>query len=143
MSIAEQIKSQITEEKFVKVIGKYNPNIKKIGSIYRCSCPIHGGDNETAFNFNPENMLFNCYTECGGGDCFDFVAMIHDLDLEKDFRRVLELTAQEFGVSIDSLGDLSEESFNYKAEFDKYLKYVNGKSINVNNPYDLKLLGIR
>lgn len=143
MSIAEQIKNQITEERFVEVIKKYNPNIKKTGNIYRCSCPIHGGDNETAFNFNPENMLFNCYTECGGGDCFDFIAMIHNIDMETDFGAVLKLTASEFGVSVDSLVELDEPGFNYKAEFDKYLKYVNGKSIQVNMPYDLKLLGNR
>lgn len=29
---------------------------------FRCSCPIHGGDNETAFSYNTEYKSWRCYT---------------------------------------------------------------------------------
>ena len=40
-------------------------SVKKIGREIRCSCPIHKGNNTTAFTWNLENNLWFCFT----GDC--------------------------------------------------------------------------
>lgn len=37
-------------------------------------CPIHHGDNHTAFHVNLLKNCWYCHTHCGGGDVIDFVA---------------------------------------------------------------------
>lgn len=42
----------------------------------RCSCPIHGGDNKTAFSVSNDLQTWHCHTKCDiGGDIFTFVEM--------------------------------------------------------------------
>lgn len=36
-------------------------------------CPLHGGDNPTAFRVNLERGLWRCFTACGGGDTVDLI----------------------------------------------------------------------
>jgi len=48
----------------------------KSGGRYSCACPIHGGDNETAFSvyFDKGRWKWHCFTgNCGGGDVISFV----------------------------------------------------------------------
>lgn len=143
MSAVDFIRESITEQMFVEVIkNRGSRNFRKLGDVYRGTCPIHNGDNDTAFIFDPTKMLFNCFTECGGGDCFDFVAMIYDIDIEKEFIKVINLTALEFGINIDGI-ELKDITHSYKSETIEYLKYVNGKEEIYNLPYDLSHLGER
>ena len=37
-------------------------------------CPLHHGDNRTAFHVNLAKNRWHCHTRCGGGDVIDFVA---------------------------------------------------------------------
>lgn len=141
MSAVDFIRESITEQMFVEVIKNHGSrNFRKLGDVYRGTCPIHNGDNDTAFIFDPNKMLFNCFTECGGGDCFDFVAMIYDVDIEKEFIKVINLTANEFGIDIDGL-ELKDISHSYKHETIEYLRYLSGKDQIYNLPYDLSHLG--
>jgi len=50
--------------------------LKGGGNRYSCACPLHGGDNPTAFSVYVKDgkWLWNCYTgNCGGGDAIRFV----------------------------------------------------------------------
>lgn len=141
MSAVELIRASITEEVFIDVLKRHGAkNLRREGDGYRSTCPIHGGDNDTAFSFNPNNMLFNCFTECGGGDCFDLIAMLNDIDIDKEFPRVVILTAEEFGISLEGI-DIGDISKSYKTETMEYLRYINGKQEIFNNPYNLDNLG--
>ena len=43
-------------------------------------CPIHGGDNPTAFSVNTERNAWKCFSgECGGGNQIDLVARLQEL----------------------------------------------------------------
>lgn len=49
---------------------------EKSGGRYSCACPLHGGDNETAFSiyFDKGRWKWHCFTgNCGGGDVITFV----------------------------------------------------------------------
>lgn len=143
MDIVDFIKSNITPEMFLNLLEESGAkNLRKVGDIYRCTCPLHGGDNDTAFTFNPSNMLFNCFTECGGGDIFDFIAMKNDIDIDEDFKKVIKLTCEQFNISLDNLS-LDNINLSYRKEMFEYIKYINGKNEVYNNPYDLSLLGQR
>lgn len=39
-------------------------------------CPLHGGDNRTAFRVHLGRNLWHCYTSCGGGDVVELVRVI-------------------------------------------------------------------
>lgn len=48
---------------------------EKNGSRYACPCPLHGGDNDTAFSiYFDGRWKWHCFTrDCGGGDAISFV----------------------------------------------------------------------
>jgi len=48
---------------------------EKTSGRYSCACPIHGGDNDTAFSIYFEGRWkWHCFTrDCGGGDAISFV----------------------------------------------------------------------
>lgn len=39
-------------------------------------CPLHGGDNPTAFRAHLARGIWNCFTACGGGDIVDLICSI-------------------------------------------------------------------
>jgi DNA primase len=39
-------------------------------------CPLHGGDNPTAFRAHLVRGIWNCFTACGGGDIVDLICSI-------------------------------------------------------------------
>jgi DNA primase len=39
-------------------------------------CPLHGGDNPTAFRVHLTRGIWNCFTACGGGDTVDLICNI-------------------------------------------------------------------
>lgn len=55
------------------------------GNRYSCACPLHGGDNPTAFSMSYKDgrWLWNCFTgSCGGGDAITFVSKWRNLDFQ-------------------------------------------------------------
>ena len=53
------------------------------GNRFSCACPLHGGDNPTAFSIEYKNgkWLWHCFTgSCGGGDAITFVEKWQNLD---------------------------------------------------------------
>jgi DNA primase len=40
------------------------------------ACPIHGGKNSTSFQVDTEKNVFNCFSQCGGGNILDLVMKI-------------------------------------------------------------------
>ena len=143
MNAIEFIKNYITEEMFLEYLSKIGAkNIRKIGDVYRSTCPIHKGNNDTTFTFNPEKMLFNCFSECGGGDIFDLVAMMNDLDVEREFVKVVRLVSEEFNIDISNFS-LKDIEYSYKKETMEYLKYITGKNDIYNPPFDITVLGER
>lgn len=59
------------------------------GNRYACACPLHGGDNPTAFSiyFQDGRWKWKCFTgNCGQGDAITFVEVWQGLD----FRRACE-----------------------------------------------------
>lgn len=67
-------------------------HISNNGYSLRCACPIHKGDNQTAFVFNLENKLWYCHTkDCGGGDIYDLIMKIEDLSFTDAVCKLAEI----------------------------------------------------
>ena len=56
------------------------------GNRYACACPLHGGDNPTAFSiyYQDGRWKWKCFTgNCGGGDAITFVSIWQNLDFKQ------------------------------------------------------------
>jgi DNA primase len=52
--------------------------LKRHGEQLAGPCPLHGGDNPTAFRAHLTRGLWNCFTACGGGDIVDLICRIEN-----------------------------------------------------------------
>lgn len=75
MSIMKDLKKQVG---IGRVLEAYNlgTHLKRHGDQLVGRCPLHGGDNPTAFRVHLARGLWNCFTACGGGDIIDLVCSI-------------------------------------------------------------------
>lgn len=54
-------------------------------------CPLHGGDNPTAFRVHLERNLWRCFTHCGGGDTVELIRRIHKCSYAQAARHLYHL----------------------------------------------------
>ncbi len=85
---------------FRQFYEKYLQNVKKIGGQeYQALCPFHA-DTKPSFNFSNETGTYFCHG-CGKkGAIFHFYARTHDLDDRKDFPKILNGIASDFGIPL-------------------------------------------
>lgn len=81
------IKAQLSIEQVLAVYG-FNKNLKQIGTQLRGPCPIHGGDNPTAFRAHLSKGIWHCFTSCGGGDIVDLVRKIEHCSFAQAARKL-------------------------------------------------------
>ena len=119
MDAVSVIKQNIDVE---KILRHYNVDFKYFGDYIRCACPIHNGDNPTAFVIN-EDFLWSCHTGgCGAGDVFTFIEQMEDLDFPKAVKKVAEILE----IDIENL-IIAERKNDYLKEVEKFLKYIKSK----------------
>lgn len=95
------------------LLGAYGGrNIKGTGNVRSC-CPIHQGDNTTAFVFTQSNKMWYCFTgACGGGDCFDFVMQMDECSFKESAVKLAEM----FNVVVDwETEEIEENPFRDQA----------------------------
>lgn len=66
----------IQKADLIAYVERAGGKLKKNGERYSCACPLHGGENITAFSIFPVNgkLLWHCFTgDCGSGDAISFV----------------------------------------------------------------------
>jgi DNA primase len=73
----------------------------------RACCPLHKGDNKTAFSWNQETMRWTCWTNCGSGDALDYLA--GGRQQPGQFVDLLRQAAELAGVDLPD-ADLSHEA---------------------------------
>ena len=59
----------------------------------RAPCPIHNGDNPTAFSVSNCGQFWTCHTGCGTGDIFSFVEKHEGIDTAAAKLRIMEMFA--------------------------------------------------
>ena len=50
--------------------------LRRQGHLLSGPCPLHGGDNPTAFRVHLQRGVWHCFTSCGGGDIVDLIRHI-------------------------------------------------------------------
>ena len=93
-----------------RVLEAYNlcRRLKHHGDQLVGPCPLHGGDNPTAFRVHLTRGLWNCFTACAGGDIVDLIRVIEDMsgqkhDMDKA-RAAIERTSQGLAFWKEFLG---------------------------------------
>lgn len=91
----------------IEFVERAGGNPRKHGERYSCACPIHGGDNPTAFSMwrgKDGRLVWNCFTgSCGGGDAIKFV----EKWMGYDFKRACEFIG---GGKIEDLQAMKESA---------------------------------
>lgn len=79
--------------------------LKQRGEMLIGPCPIHGGDNLTAFRVNLTRGIWNCFTACGGGDTVDLLCQIEKCSktvAAKILRRMIKTSAIPKSAEVES-----------------------------------------
>ena len=107
------------------ILNYYGIDFKEFGGYIRCACPIHKGDNPTAFVVN-EDFLWVCHTnsECGAGDVFTFVEKMEDMT----FPQAVDKVAQILKIDIDNL-IIAERKNDYLKEIEKFMRYIKSRKV--------------
>lgn len=119
MNAVDVIKENIDVE---KILNYYNIDYNYHGGYIRCKCPIHNGDNPTAFVVN-EKFLWSCHTgDCGNGDVFTFIEKMEDVDFVKATKKLAEI----LDLDINGLV-IAERKNTQKKDLENFLKYISSK----------------
>lgn len=117
--------------------------ITEQGGFIRSTCPIHKGDNASAFVWDLKENLWFCHTACKiGGDLIRLHALINDLDERNEFLTIIEQICALIGVDKNTL-DLDAEKNRQRRDREEWIKYVNKKTFQDINDreYSLNVLG--
>lgn len=136
MNAVDYIKSVLTEEMIMNLLeGKGASNVRKDGQDIRSTCPIHGGDNDTAFVWYTDNWYWKCWKEDIGGDIFNFIEYYYDLN---DFNEIVNKTAEELNLDISKM-EIKERTLDYEKDLRQWLSYSIKKQSN--KEYNYRVLG--
>ena len=119
MDAVSVIKNNMDAE---KILRYYKIDFKYFGEYIRCCCPIHKGDNPTAFVIN-KDFLWCCHTnDCGAGDVFTLVEILEDIEFPQAVKKVAEI----LDIDIDNLV-IAERKNDYLKDVERFMKYIKSK----------------
>ena len=75
-----------------ELLERYGINVKRSGESYRGCCPLHNGDNPTAFCINKQGLWY-CFSHCGGGNLTELTARLENISKDEAEKRI-----KEFGI---------------------------------------------
>lgn len=121
MSAVDVIKQNLDVEKILEYYDA--KEVRHYGSYIRCCCPIHKGDNPTAFVMQKEKGLWSCKTgDCGDGDVFILVQQMEGINFIESVNKVAEI----LGINIENL-EIVQKKDELKKELEEFRKYINNK----------------
>lgn len=129
MNEVEEIKEKID---IVDFIGGYL-QLKKAGQNYKALCPFHN-EKTPSFMVNPERQIFKCFG-CGeGGDVFEFLMKMENLD----FKEALEILSEKTGVKLKKSRKQVWNNFENPSDMSSNTNKISKKRL-----YDINLLSAR
>jgi DNA primase len=127
---------ELANENIVLILDAFGLDYIDKYDYYQMCCPIHSGDNPTAFSWVKDRGYFRCFTrhcERDGADVFDFI---------QKFKKCSLPQAKEIVASIVLSGDYKntpEAQLTAEAAFKRYIKN-NHKPVKEFQVFDPKCL---
>lgn len=121
MKKTDYIKERIDVE---KILDYYSVSFSYHGRMIRSTCPIHNGDNDMAFVFDPEEKVYYCHTGCmEGGDVITFVEKMEETGFQMALQKICEICEIDTdGIDFD---EVKKEDFKFSnKEFIKQFRKV-------------------
>jgi DNA primase len=128
------LKQRVSLERVLQSYGLLT-NIPRRGHRLAGPCPIHRGDNPTAFRADLDRNLWNCFTVCGGGDVVDLVRAVEHCDHAAAARILAGLvqgtSAPAPPVSTPSSPSSAFRPFTFRIPLDPRCDFLQHKGISV------------
>ena len=124
----DRIKRELSIERVLAEYGMLH-DLKRSGSRISGSCPIHGGDNPSAFNVSLEKNLWNCFTHCGGGTVIDLLMKIERVRPGEAAKLGYDMLGIE--VMDGQVSSLSPEPLRFKLTLDPKHPYLEKRHIDI------------
>lgn len=93
--ITDIINTQINIYDFIK--DKFGGNYKKIGNRLEGCCPLHGGNNSSAFSIFLDTNTYSCFTHCGSGNV---LSLAYKYYKTHNFASVVIKLMQEYDLKV-------------------------------------------
>lgn len=92
-------------------------DLKRLGqkNEYRTNCPFHK-DDTPSFDINAETGLYFCHGCPAKGHAFDFYAKTKELDIRRDFPKILKGIAEDFSITLNETQSRFVEAYDYTDE---------------------------
>jgi len=97
---------------------------------YHGPCPIHRGNNPTAFRFSIDKKIFNCFTRCGGGNILDFISKYCSVSIYE---------AGKIGLKIINSHPFKKDGLKFRLNLDPYHHYLSDRGMSLDT---IKYFGI-
>lgn len=105
----------IASNDLIDIATKAGAQLRRNGDRWHSACPIHHGDNPTAFSVYTEGgkQKWHCFTrDCGGGDVLDFVIAWR--------KCTLKAAIEYLGGSVTDTAEISRITSQRKSEAEQY-----------------------
>ena len=76
------LKTKLSIDQVLAAYG-LDAKLKRQNHLLYGPCPLHGGDNPTAFHVHLKRGLWRCFTACGGRDIVDLIRSIEKCSFAK------------------------------------------------------------
>lgn len=84
------LKARVNISRVLSAYG-FDAGLKRRKHLLYGPCPLHRGDNPTAFRVDLARGLWRCFTACGGGDTVELVRRIENCSYAQAARKMLWL----------------------------------------------------
>lgn len=129
------IQSSINREQLLDILG--SKHIKFTNNQIRCTCPIHGGDNPTAFALFPDNN-WACFTKhCNENQRQDLFSLVMKVK-RISFMEAAKFLAYIGGVNI-SFSDASDPELMASVQNDSWARHTQGKNLYQKDPNKIQI----
>jgi DNA primase len=114
--LLKDLKKQVSIQ---QVLESYNlcRGLRRRGDQLVGPCPLHGGDNPTAFRAHLTRGIWNCFTACGGGNIVDLICRIEKCSVASAaliLRRMITITSVSVPVGCGPHRQGSKTTIPYK-----------------------------
>lgn len=127
--LLKDLKKQIG---IAQVLKAYNlsDRLKRRGDQLLGPCPLHGGDNPTAFRVHLTRGLWNCFTACRGGDIVDLICKI-----EKCSKTSAALILRRMAAALPAPMPLEPQSYPHGTTTISFRPFPHKIPLNPHTPF--------